>query len=256
MRPRPKTLFFAKLAFSFLLLFGSQNTIAQKWSFGPQLGSTIKPTGQEISSTMDSMRVYGNNYLNGQPVFGVFANFEAASFFTVKSAINYYVNLTSYLVWNTSGQTPIGSTPLGPVPKANGVHHHTIEIPINAYLRMPLLSEEFEFGLLLGLNNLFYLKSNNAPIPISRWPAESEVINSLHNSAKRYLIVPSYGLSATFFGRVELSARYYQVKDYIKPVDYMGKTFSVESEAEYLIISLGYKFYSLKIRNHQLQKEE
>jgi hypothetical protein len=202
------------------------------------------------------MMVFGSNYFERQPIYGVFVNYKLANFVSVKSAINYYRNGTSYLVWNTTGQTPHGITPLGPVPKANGIPHHTIEIPVNAYLRIPLFTKNFEFGVLLGFNNQFYFTGSESPYNIPRWPAESEVIRSLYYNAKKYVLVPSYGFSATLFDRVEVSGRYYKVTNYIKPANFLGKSYDVNSEAEYFIITVGYKFYSFKIKKKNKKKRK
>lgn len=242
---------FQLLIISSLITFCIGASVAQKWSFGPQLGITVKPTGQTINAELGTMIVVGNDYFYGHPVYGVFVNYKVADFLSAKSAINYYSNFTSYLVWNTAEQTPYGITGLGPVPKANVVTHNTIEVPINIYLRVPFFTKNFEFGALLGLNNQFYFGSSSDPYNMPRWPLESEVFSSLHNSAKKYVLVPSYGISVTLFDRAEISGRYYKVNDYIKPVDYLGETYRVNSIAEYLIISVGYKFYSLKKKDNE-----
>jgi hypothetical protein len=217
---------------------------AQKWSFGPILGEAIKPTSTTISAQMDSICVFESSYASAQAA-GVFVNYRVRSLLEVHAALSFYTNQSGILVQNCLAQGWEGL-----VKKGGSVTHHTLELPIFLRLQIPLGIRHFEFGVQGGLNTHFYI-SEPSEIELPGKPEHAKVINALSGAAKPVKMMPTYGVYAILFNRVEINAKYTKVNNYVNDVTYNGDQYSIFSQAEYLFITLGYRFYSFRSKKKQ-----
>jgi hypothetical protein len=231
---------FHLLVFLFIALNGS----AQQWSFGPILGEAIKPTSTTISAQMDSMRAFESRYESAQAM-GFFVNYRLQSLLEVHMELNYYFFSTGFMVENRLAQG------WGKYIRSGGfVTQQTLELPIFLRLQIPLGIRHFEFGVQGGLNTHFYI-SEPSEIELPGKPEHAKVINALSGAAKPVKMMPTYGVYAILFNRVEINAKYTKVNNYVNDVTYNGDQYSIFSQAEYLFITLGYRFYSFRSKKKQ-----
>jgi hypothetical protein len=217
---------------------------AQKWSFGPILGEAIKPTSTTISAQMDSMRAFESRYESAQAM-GFFVNYRLQSLLEVHMELNYYFFSTGFMVENRLAQG------WGKYIRSGGfVTQQTLELPIFLRLQIPLGIRHFEFGVQGGLNTHFYI-SEPSEIELPGKPEHAKVINALSGAAKPVKMMPTYGVYAILFNRVEINAKYTKVNNYVNDVTYNGDQYSIFSQAEYLFITLGYRFYSFRSKKKQ-----
>jgi hypothetical protein len=130
------------------------------------------------------------------------------------------------------------------------VTQQTLELPIFLRLQIPLGIRHFEFGVQGGLNTHFYI-SEPSEIELPGKPEHAKVINALSGAAKPVKMMPTYGVYAILFNRVEINAKYTKVNNYVNDVTYNGDQYSIFSQAEYLFITLGYRFYSFRSKKKQ-----
>lgn len=224
---------------------------AQKISFGPQLGNSVGPSGTVMQGELDSIIVYSNDSQRGDVSLGAFFNYKLDNLFSASLELNYFRSITPYRIYNQYKNDFTGF----PTVKVSVIWHSRIELPLQFRLTIPLSIPKTKIGIQGGLNTQFVFPSSGDAVIIPGYREETKVIHALHHAARPVKSIPTYGVFVVLFDRVELNAKYTRITNYIKDVDYNGKSYKINSLAEYLFISVGYRFYSFK-KGNSLKNEE
>jgi hypothetical protein len=236
------------LSFIIFILYGNM-ALCQSWSFGLQLSATLDPSSTKISCKMDSFSIESFDALEGMPSIGLFVNHDLGHWLNVRVELNYFASYTPYKIFYRYKRDFLNL----PISQAASISHNTIELPLTIRLNLPARISNFEIGVLAGFSTHFMFNPYGVRTPLPLFEEHQGLIDQIENGAKPVKIVPSYGVYAVLFNRVDISLRYSRLNNYLRDVKYQGNTYHIDSSAEYFWISVGYRFYSLRL--HQRKKK-
>ena len=108
-----------------------------------------------------------------------------------------------------------------------------------------------KFGFLIGIDNQFQMRVGDYDhYQKFLRPEAIDVMNNLQYTTKFYVPYFLYGLKIDINKRFVLTAKWeFNInKSYTKDLVHYGKSYSFESRRSYIFYTIGYKFYSFKIK--------
>ncbi len=214
----------------------------RKWSFGPQIGMYSLVT-DVIPINCDSVVGQILNQDESQTFSGAFVEYIHKSL-GVRAEFTFMHLIGISTLMYSQNQVYPG---LGPDAKAISVRGYKIEVPITARLRLPGLLKPFQvFG---GISSHFNNIDRNRIDLLGRNPGVEDVGNVFYKTYKKYTASYVFGIELDVW-RLFLSARYQKSFGSVtNDIQVWGNRYSFATRQSYLHATLGYRFYSFRLKN-------
>ena len=223
-----------KLSILFALI--AQTAMAQKISFGPNVGTYIP-------------NKYGNNYQDstftsvltdagdGERTIGLFIEYEKSKTLSLRGELNYFPDYTSFSVYNY-----VKKCTFCQVTKVAVIAHRTLAFVPTAKVSLPLgnkLKTSLAGGISINFQHrqsLPYLTENNGR-DLGVW----ETFNALDEMVRPVVLYYHYGGSIQY-GRFTLTGRYMKNtgKSVFNDIVVYGKAYKFYAQSKYLFLMLSY----------------
>jgi hypothetical protein len=209
-------------------------------SFGIEYG--LSQQQNYGTNVLDSIIVIGENQATPNHLFGVFYEFKFSERLSLHNKLNYVRGSTNYLLYNENQINPFD-----PLSKIGGLRVHRFSLQVLPQLHL-FSTGKFRFNIFGGLN----FSADFAKLRGSEFvelPRVEEVYSSLENAHIPFTISIAYGGSIEFDQRLVFWAKFQPNSYFSREINVNGDKFSFENRWHFYSLSLGYKFYSFKLKN-------
>ena len=222
--------------FLYFTLFLTPVTMAQKISFGPNVGTYIpnKSGDNYQDSTFTHTETDAGN---GERTIGLFMEYEKSKTLSFRGELNYFWDYTSFSVYNY-----VKKCTFCQVTKGTVVSHNTLAFVPSLKASLPL-GNKIKTSLAGGISLNFqqrklqpYRTENNGR-DLAVW----ETVNALDNMVRHVVFYYHYGGSIQY-GRFTLTGRYMQNmgKSLFNDIVVYNKSYKFYAQSKYIFVMLSY----------------
>lgn len=223
-----------------LISLGLSSSFAQN-SFGIEFGHNFENYSGR-SYLFDSISVIPNVGQDpGEAFGGIFYNYEISRRFTIHGKLNYGQRFYSYRIFNSEKECTFCSEAL----KLQSIKSLAFEF----FPQYSLVNNKsFKLNFFGGISTTFNIYSSNGDEVLENEPGVTEAFNALESTVRPVTIGLGYGASLEV-SRFMFWAKVNPPVQFTKEIEIFDQKYDFQNSWGFVSLSLGYKFYSFKLKN-------